>query len=773
MKFLNLFFLLSFYLSFSQENYQKVRIYYKTDTELQKIVKIGQLDHFKREKNVFIECDVPERLVKGIKLEGFKVIVLEKNLNEYYKRKSQSELSPKSRNKNFSTYCNQALGSDPVNYNTGSMGGYLTYSECLAELDQMRTLYPNLITAKAGISTFQTSQNRPIHFVKISDNPDTDENEKRVLYTSLHHAREPGSMQQLIYFMWYILENYDKDPEIRDLVNNSEIYCVPVVNPDGYVYNQTTNPTGGGMWRKNRRGGYGVDNNRNYGYQWGTSGTSTTNTADDTYCGTSAFSEPENQAIKWLTQQKNFIAAFNNHSYANDLLFPYGWATNTPTPDNSKYLAISGEMVKYSGFQNYISADMYPASGDSDDWMYGGDIATKPKIFAFTPEIGTDFWETPAQTAISNYNMLYSNLMLLRYIHNYALFKDTSSNFISNTTYNFTYSLRRLGNVDNQNFTVKVVPVSSNILSVANLNTHSSVGFNGVVNGTYQLNLATGITNGTPITFTVEINNGTYTQTETITKYFGPTEDRFTESAGNLTQWTNSTGWGTSTTTYYSAPSSITDSSTGNYANNANKNIKTTTAISLLNAVQAEITFYAKWDLEKGKDFVQLEISKDNGTTWIAQCGKYTSEGTSIQDVNRPVYDGIQSTWVQESINLSDYLGQNILVRFRLKSNASNVKDGFYLDDLKVTIIPTAPLSTSDVAFNNLTISPNPASDSIEISSITDIKNYRIIDMNGKIIREDELNSKSINVSTISEGIYLFEVSKEKEKKQIKFIIKR
>ena len=47
-------------------------------------------------------------------------------------------------------------------------------------------------------------------------------------------------------------------------------------------------------------------------------------------------------------------------------------------------------------------------------------------------------------------------------------------------------------------------------------------------------------------------------------------------------------------------------------SNNANKNIKTTTPISLLNAVQAEITFYAKWDLEKGRDFVQLEISKDN-----------------------------------------------------------------------------------------------------------------------------------------------------------------
>jgi len=76
----------------------------------------------------------------------------------------------------------------PVHFNdpAGSMGGYFTYQEVLDELDQMKALYPNLITTKANISNFLT-QGQPdnsvtpsiggngIKWVKISDNPDASE----------------------------------------------------------------------------------------------------------------------------------------------------------------------------------------------------------------------------------------------------------------------------------------------------------------------------------------------------------------------------------------------------------------------------------------------------------------------------------------------------------------------------------------------------------------------------------------------------------------------
>ncbi len=63
----------------------------------------------------------------------------------------------------------------------GSMGGYYTLAEVNAQLDTMRAQYPNLITAKQSIGT--TVEGRPIYMVKISDNPDVNENEPQVLYT--------------------------------------------------------------------------------------------------------------------------------------------------------------------------------------------------------------------------------------------------------------------------------------------------------------------------------------------------------------------------------------------------------------------------------------------------------------------------------------------------------------------------------------------------------------------------------------------------------------
>jgi murein tripeptide amidase MpaA len=128
-------------------------------------------------------------------------------------------------------------------------------------LDAMAAAYPNLISAPQSIGT--SIEGRPIPFVRISNDPNVDQDKPEVLYNSLHHAREPGGLSQLIYYMWYLLENYGTDAEVTYLLDDRELYFVPCVNPDGYVYNQTIEPGGGGMWRKNRRdngdGSFGVD----------------------------------------------------------------------------------------------------------------------------------------------------------------------------------------------------------------------------------------------------------------------------------------------------------------------------------------------------------------------------------------------------------------------------------------------------------------------------------------------------------------------------------
>ena len=127
----------------------------------------------------------------------------------------------------------------PVNaigFGLGSMGGHYTFQEVLQQLDSMRLLYPALISARDSIG--RSNQGRAIWIAKIGSSQSSGKPE--VLYTALHHAREPAGMMSAIYYMWWLLENYATNPEAAYLVNNRQQWFIPVVNPDGYEYSRTT-----------------------------------------------------------------------------------------------------------------------------------------------------------------------------------------------------------------------------------------------------------------------------------------------------------------------------------------------------------------------------------------------------------------------------------------------------------------------------------------------------------------------------------------------------
>ncbi len=290
---------------------------------------------------------------------------------------------------------------DTPGFGLGSMGGYYTWSEMVAKLDEMRADYPLLITAKASLGV--SHEGRDIWMAKISDHPDQNEGEPAILYTGLTHAREPIGMETVLYYMFYLLENYGTDAEATHLVNEREMYFVPVVNPDGYVYNQSTNPAGGGMWRKNRRvsggGAYGVDLNRNYGYLWGydNSGSSPT-PSSDTYRGPAAFSEPEIAAVRAFHLGRTITTAFHYHGYGNKEILPFAYRADAfpPQPDYGRYLRFGADIAALNGFQvgNFAQMLGYLANGESLDWSYG-EQTEKNKVFAFLPEVGTSsdgFW---------------------------------------------------------------------------------------------------------------------------------------------------------------------------------------------------------------------------------------------------------------------------------------------------------------------------------------------------------------------------------------------
>lgn len=278
----------------------------------------------------------------------------------------------------------------------GSMGGYFTFAEVLAQLDAWRTQYPNLITARFSIG--KSIENRDQWMVKVSANADVDENEPEILMHSLIHAREPASMMSTMRMVEFLLTNYGTDPVVTDLLDNREIWYVPVFNPDGYEYNRTIRPGGGGLWRKNRRfisgSTYGIDLNRNFGFQWGyDSRGSSGSPSSNTYRGTGAFSEPETANARDFVNSrvpKGLTCAWDCHCHAGYCLYPFSYA-NVPSPKAAIYAEISADMVRQN---NYTAGTgyqvLYPMNGSTLDWYEGG-----AGLYAWLPEIGhgnDGFW---------------------------------------------------------------------------------------------------------------------------------------------------------------------------------------------------------------------------------------------------------------------------------------------------------------------------------------------------------------------------------------------
>lgn len=754
------------------QTYHKAKIY-ANNHELSLLSEKGVcVDHGEIKKNHFIISDFSENELKKATDLGLNYDIIIHDVANYY----QNQNNEASRSANRSS-CGGFSYVTPSNFSYGSMGGFFTYQQYLNHIDSMTAKYPNLVKPRQAVGTYKTHENRDIYWLKISDNPTVDENEPEVFYSAIHHAREVASLSQLVYYMWYLLENYNSDPNIKNLVDNTEMYFIPVINPDGYIYNETTNPSGGGMWRKNRRNNgdatFGVDLNRNYGYQWGGLGASAT-TSNDTYRGPSGFSEPETQAVKWFCEQHQFKMALNAHTYSNLLLYPYGYANNVPTPEDNLFKAFSEIMVKENGYDNIISSELYPASGTSDDWFYGEQI-TKPKIYAMTPEIGSSFW--PSQSAIIPLceENLFMNIMNAKLAGRYAQVTDNTPTFLTSLNEQFVYDIKRLGLDGNGDFTVSLTPVSSNINSVGSFDTFNSMSLLQQFSDSISISLNSSIAVGDKIIFTVNVNNGLYSEVDTIEKIYGLGNLIYSSNGGSTSGWNTTGTWGVTTSSFHSSPSSISDSPSGNYVNNSLSSISSASPISVPNGSAAYLNFWMKSDIEAGWDYAQVEISTD-GINYTPLCGKYTKDGNGNQATGEPIYDGTFG-WVQESIDISAYLNSNILIRFKLVTDAGVVGDGFYFDDLEIRVIPLASTNIKENTTEEITLYPNPANNLLNLKSPL-LKNgsIEVYDASGKLV----FNKQKINTSTLQlevgdfdNGLYILHVMNNNSTFKRKFLISK
>ncbi len=260
---------------------------------------------------------------------------------------------------------------------------YISYDESLQYLHEMEKKYPNLIKV---IKIGTTYENRDIVLVKISKDVQNADNKPALLYTGSIHAREWIGHELALKFIKHVAEFANIDPILENSLEESTLYMVPCLNPDGYEYSREHFS----FWRKNRRknydGTFGVDLNRNFSIGF----KKISNTKSNVYGGEEPFSEAETRAIKdFVDSHPNITIALDYHSQGN-VFFPAHKFKHEAEIDGTDMNALAANMndefAKVTGRKYGIHRGKPPAvliSGSGREYYYSRGI------LAIVVEVGT------------------------------------------------------------------------------------------------------------------------------------------------------------------------------------------------------------------------------------------------------------------------------------------------------------------------------------------------------------------------------------------------
>jgi hypothetical protein len=285
---------------------------------------------------------------------------------------------------------------------------YRTVEETYTTIDNIVTNYPQLASQTDIGDSWEKTQDPgdgyDLLVLRLTNSAVPGPKPKLFIMSSIH-AREYTPAELNTRYAEYLVENYGIDADVTWLLDYNEVHMLLQGNPDGRKYAET-----GLSWRKNTNNNYctdtnsrGADLNRNYEFQWGCCGGSSSNECSTTYRGASPASEPEVEAVQsyvssiFPDQRQDPITAtvpvtatgvfMDIHSSGNLVLWPWGF-TEDPAP-NSTALQTLGR--KFAYFNNYYpeqAIGLYPTDGTTDDFAYG-DLG----LAAYTFELGTSFFQ--------------------------------------------------------------------------------------------------------------------------------------------------------------------------------------------------------------------------------------------------------------------------------------------------------------------------------------------------------------------------------------------
>ena len=272
---------------------------------------------------------------------------------------------------------------------------YYSYDELTELLGQLELEYPEIFNYS---SLGKTWEGRDIWLVKISDNVTIDEEEAEVCLTGGMHGDEKQGYEVVIYSIKAFLDNYTSPvvnqsftERVRNVINNTEFYIIPMLNPDGIE----------ARTRKNARPNNclfgktifkGVDINRNSGYKWELQDEYPFRyrrcwpifyekinvkfpifdfhvfRGEGCYRGPYPFSEPESQALKYVIENHNISLYIDHHSASDYIMYGWGWNHDLPYVDEPFMSSVSENVSNITGYRiKHGSIIVY--FGGMRDWM--------------------------------------------------------------------------------------------------------------------------------------------------------------------------------------------------------------------------------------------------------------------------------------------------------------------------------------------------------------------------------------------------------------------
>ena len=484
---------------------------------------------------------------------------------------------------------------------SSDFGAYHTYAEAIDAMDALAAAYPDLMSPKESAGT--SVEGRDIWVYKISDQPWLDEDEPEVFFNSYIHAREAITFEVLLGLAEHLLTHYGADPRITELVNEREIFFMPVVNPDGVEYNRSVAPEGGGLWRKNRRsngdGTWGVDLNRNFGFQWGYDDTgSSSNPATSTYRGRRPFSEPETRAIWRFAASRKLAIVVNYHSYGAYELLPWGYE-RLHTEDDDLLFAIGRSKAEVSGYRPGTSNELtYAVNGSANDWFYGAH-----GIPTLVTEVGQSFWPPEDQIPSLVAENLEGNLRIIDYADPLRVYPPLAQTVLT--------------------------PLS--VPSDFTLDWHDP-----------------GVAGANPAR-SWNLYRIPWSSVETETVEPGATE-KF-----------EAVGWNFTSFDSYSPPFSFGSNSY------VQQNATLTTRRGYTVQAGDRLTFMTRFDLDEGRDYAYLEVSTDGRHFASVPGNLTTDENPFALNRGNGITGTSGNEWVQAVFPLKTFLGETVWFRFRLR----------------------------------------------------------------------------------------------------------